>query len=108
MKKVKRPYTKANRLCFGSNKNRVKELYIKDSRLYLGEEGIKGGAFGAIAASLIPSLTGWIAKLFDENKRIKIRGRYKYSRRRNNIVVVKRQTPNRIELSKRVGFLCKI
>ena len=107
MKKVKRPYTKANSLCFGSNKNRVKKLYIKDSRLYLGE-GIKGGAFGAIAASLVPSLTGWIAKLFDGNKRIKRRGRYKYSRRRNNIVMVKRQTPKRIELSKRVGFLCKI
>ena len=48
---------KTNSLCFGINKNRVKKLYIKDSRLYLGE-GIKGGAFGAIAASLIPSLTG--------------------------------------------------
>ena len=40
MKKVKRPYTKTNSSCFGSNKNKVKKLYIKDSRLYLGE-GIK-------------------------------------------------------------------
>lgn len=42
--------------------------YIKDGRLYL-DEGQNGGAFGAIAASLIPSLIGPIAKLFGRKKR---------------------------------------
>ena len=42
--------------------------YIKDGRLYL-DEGQNGGAFGAIAASLTPSLIEPIAKLFGRKKR---------------------------------------
>lgn len=68
-------------------------------------EGQKCGAFGAIAASLIPSLIGPIAKLFGGKKRIKGKRKktIKYNRNikmtwcRNNILMVKRQTPKRVE-----------
>lgn len=44
--------------------------------MYLSE-GQKGGAFGAISASLIPSLIGPTAKLFDGEKKIEKRKRRK-------------------------------
>ena len=69
-KKVKKSYNKNKSLYFGGNNNRVKKPCVENGRLYLGE-GQKCGAFGAIAASLILSLIGPIAKLFGGKKRIK-------------------------------------
>ena len=54
----------------------LKNHIFKDSRLYLGE-GQKGGTFGAISTSLIPSLIGPTAKLFDGAKKIEKRKKKK-------------------------------
>ena len=69
-KKVKRSCNKNKSLYFGGNNNRVKKPCVENGRLCL-REGQKCGAFGAIAALLIPSLIGPIAQLFGRKKRIK-------------------------------------